>query len=54
MKIEKKRVKNSDGLFKNGLKGIFYLFFWQELDKITRDKKDAQARGKLYNFLYEI
>ena len=26
--------------------GIFYLFFWQELDKITSDKKKC-ARGKL-------
>ena len=52
--MKKKCVTNSDGLFKNGLKGIFYLFFWQELDKITSDKRDAQARSKLYNFLYEI
>ena len=32
-----------DGLLKNGLKGISYPFFWQELDKITRDKKGAQG-----------
>ena len=46
MKRKKKKcVKNLGRAVKNGLKGIFnfVVYFWHELDKITRDKKDAQV-----------